>query len=318
MPAFKRMRNYGTRARAARRTSQGSAKRSAKVAKTRAKKNTKSITTLARRVTALRSAALGPVQSQLQYWDSGQHAPTNESPLLIQVNNPIHNTNYVMHWNNTTNGYDTLGHWYIDDSNFYEDNNHQFNDRVFMKNMLFEFEFSGYVSNTRLRIDVIQQKKLPTDVFSNYDQNQFLPYALGNFKKLAGFSQAYIHPKYFRHVVKTKYVYMNTKGSSSNTYDVTHAADGDTDEGTPFQATTTQPSTKYVRMSIPFNKFLTAKNINNEDVNDDPEFESYKWNRGHPFTPMWMIISCDDPGNELGDRVLVKVHRKIVWRDQHA
>jgi len=274
---------------------------------------------IVRQVRNLRNAALGPVQIQRQYWTSGHH-PVHNSPFLHQVNDPIHNSSNWFHWNNIT-GVDTqIGHWLREDGNPYENSIHLFQDRVYLKYIEYEFQFSGYVVDTRLRIDVIRQKKLPRDLWSNYNQNEFLPHALGNFKDLAGFTQQYIHPRYFEHVVKTKYIYMNSQSSSSTKYNLYHTSDLDADEGTPFENTATGPPTKYCKMYIPFNKFLRARDdtaVPTEDVDDDtPAYQYFRWNRAHPFEPVWMIISSDS-GTVDGDGVTVKVHRKVVWRDPH-
>lgn len=284
--------------------------------------NKRAISQLSRKLNSVKIFNRGPIQTQLQSWNSAGHSPVADSPFLHQVNDPVHNSNDVYHWNNTTSTPSQIGHFQRAPNNYYDDTTHMFNDKVFLKSMLYELKFTGFVADVRLRVDVIRQKKTNKIDYLNINQGMFMPYALEHFKNLAGFTTNFINYKYFEKVVPTKYLYMNTRGNSSASYNVSHALDGDNDEGTPFQVTTNQPPTKYCRINIPFNRYLRARDNTGsggdaDDANDDPEFESFRWHKQHPFEPVWMIISCDDDSAANNERVQVEIKRKIVWQDAH-
>ena len=328
--------SFAASARTGRRTTYkaaGVAARRAKVAALRAVRTTKgrkaAITKNTARIKRLEFNQWGRVQSQVSTL-SESLVPHRDHPLLFHVNNPVVNHHGPYVWTlGATLGEPTATNAYFE--LFQGDSDHDMNanddfvkvngPKLKMLWATYQFKFSGFLQDCRIRIDVIRQKTMTTDFYNQNKAKQFLPNTLDGFKGLAGFSPNEIDKSKFQ-IIKTKYVYLNSAASSNLV---------DTAEDRATTEATTAPS-KYCRISLKLNKIIkqivpTKDELTGDDAQGEgraetqhPNHSSWCYDNQHPLSNIWVLISCDDTRtlNEipLGERVTVDIIRKLTWQDR--
>jgi len=200
--------------------------------------------------------------------------------------------------------------------------------QCYIKFCLLKFHFYGYVDATRIRIDIVRQRRpVQQNVWNPHAAGNYMPNLLNGFANICGFNTNEIDKKTFE-VLQTKYLYMNSKGTSN-------AVDTVQDRNTT-DATT--PHDIYCNMFIPMNQLYkqldssineytgvddTEMNVHNEDGNESKG--SYSWDNQMPYGKagnVWCVISTDDRTalDELvdGDSVSFDIIRKVSWRDPKA
>jgi len=317
----------------------------------------------ARAITKLKNEAFGPVQTQTSQM-SGSTPVTANQPCFFHVNNPNCGTHgpWMYHAGRGINDqhiadYGRYFNVYQNDSDypFQERNEEHVANGPKLKLLYadFQFRFSGYVPDTRIRIDVVRQKRSTSDIYAHWSGiplslAQFLPYTFPGFKQLAGFHPNEIDRKTFE-VIKTKHLYMNSHGMSSV---VDHAIDAINTGTSGAQADVshdtvhaTTPPVKYYHMRLNLNKIVKqlipslsehsgvdtqAGNALEQENNENfqANHSNYKWSNLHPLSNIWVLISCDDhrsladiiplQGAAANGRVQVDVIRKMCWRDPRA
>lgn len=320
--------DYATRTKAARAATVAKARQ--KLATTTGRKT--AIKANTRAIGALRQQLYGPLQTQRSHSESGFYVVASR-PVLFQVNNPECGAKGASILRETDSG-DFVSRImgfnkasYSSSLPFYdkEEDNVVNGPRLLLKQVELQFKVHGFVDDTRVRIDVIRQKKVVNKNHWNYhDANEhFMPHMAKGFKDLAGFSANEIDRKYFE-VLATRHLYLNSKGSSNFV---------DTTAGNITTEATTAP-TKYCKIDLKFPKGgkvcrqLTSslnQTTGNDATDQDIEVEevdakgSYSWQNQHPLANVWCIISSDDGtafGSIIdGDAVEVEILRKCVWRD---
>jgi hypothetical protein len=319
--------SYATRTKAA---------RAAAVSKSRKKLATPAgrktaITANTRAIGALRQQIYGPLQTQRSHSESGFYVVASR-PVLFQVNNPECGAKGASILRETENG-DFVSRImgfnkasYSSGLPFYdkEEDNVVNGPKLLLKQVELQFKVHGFLDDTRVRIDVIRQKKVVNRNHWNYhDANEhFMPHMAKGLKNIAGFSSNEIDRNYFE-VLATRHLYFNSKGSSNV---------ADTTSGTVTSEATTPP-TKYCKIDLKFGKGKVCKQLTSSvdqtsgsDAPDqDIEVEeidakgSYSWENQHPLSNVWCLISSDDGtafGSLIdGDAVEVQILRKCVWRD---
>lgn len=186
----------------------------------------------------------------------------------------------------------------------------------------FDFEFSGYLDNCQIRIDFVRQKKLDTDFYSPaHGVNNFLPHALGAFNRIAGFTENRIDRSKYQ-VIKSKFLYINSRGLQT-------VADASQDR------MTTEPTTSNVkrcRVALKMNKICkmlrdTTDEATRVQSTDDSmatqsthySDSSWGFDNQHPLSNVFCILSTSDTTGiqdfATGDRLSVKIIRKMTWQD---
>merc|ERR1712097_195455 len=181
-----------------------------------------------------------------------------------------------------------------------------------------QFRIKGFLKNTRVRIDLIRQKSTPVQHWTQTDSTMYMPQYLGNFKDLCGFTANCIDTKAFE-IIKTRHVYLNSKGASHPIDTATH-----TDTAYP-----TTASEKLVHISLPhYNRVVkqldSSRNQNDgsdrpiQDQDNGTEIQSnYSYDNMNPFSNVWCLITTDDlhdlADTATGDRVIVEVIRRVGW-----
>jgi len=216
---------------------------------------------------------------------------------------------------NLLKGLTTTGHKFQlheDDGGYMEEGGQEsFNPPTFLEAVDLQFEFKGFVDNTRITIHVIRQKKLAATFYNQSDTDNYLPETLPNLTKIAGFSPYEIDRKTFQVIAERK-IFMNSKGAAN-------VADTAQDRNTSDPTTT---SVKYAHIRVPFKKELKPINPDTYDESGISSFVSTKpfmYRKMHPLANVWCLISCDDVtdfGSTItGDAVSVNIIRKVMWRD---
>lgn len=319
-----RVNRYRTSQRAARKKKVATARATVKTNRTMVKKNTLAIK-------KLKFNQWGTIQSQRSTMleDVGI---TSGGPLLFLVNNPLMKQQGPYIWGvQPGNQPAATGHRfqpYQPDNDFMENHAeplHRPNgSKIMLRYATFQFEFTGFVDATHVRVDFIRQKKTATSWWNPEYRNCFLPMTLPQFKHIAGFGPNEIDRTLFD-VIATRRIYMNSKGRSN-------ASDTLQDRITT-EATTT--GIRHCRVSLKLNKVLKQltpsmdqgaggdyEGINensegNEDENVDthPHKSAWSHDNQHPLSNIWCLISTDDGTPFDGDSVRVKILRKLTWQD---
>ena len=292
--------------------------RATAVAKARARpiraiaKNTRTLKKLVNKVR-------GPLQTQIStYTGGGLHHVLAESPFLFHVNDPGVGTNGPRMWhrNLAQSSVHVFGNnqfeKYTDDGYNEHMNKHMPNAHVYMVGVDLQFQISGFVDNTHVRIDIIRQKKINTDFYNQSNATNYLPQTLGNLKELAGFSANELNRQVFE-VISSKKVFLNSRGSS-NLLDTSQ--DRETIRGTT-------SNVKHCHIYVPINKDLKMlENHLDESWGMDHALANhpYDYTNQNPLQNIWCLISCDDKTQMdsivTGDAVSVSIIRKCYWRDR--
>jgi hypothetical protein len=290
------------------------------------------ITANRRAIEQLRVNMYGPLQTQRSHSESGFYVVASR-PVLFQVNNPECGAKGASILRETENG-DFVSRImgftkasYSSGLPFYdkEEDNVVNGPKLLLKQVELQFKVHGFLDDTRVRIDVIRQKKVVNKNHWNYhDANEhFMPHMAKGLKGIAGFSSNEIDSRFFE-ILATRHLYFNSKGSS-NVLDTANSE---------ITTEATTPPTKYCKIDLRFPKGgkvckqLTSsvdQTSGNDATDQDIETEevdakgSYSWQNQHPLSNIWCLISSDD-GTAFGslvdgDAVEVQILRKCVWRD---
>ena len=315
-------------------SSLGKSRRTSKFTKARSLKKLstrkRAIAGNARAIKKLKFNQWGRIQSQVA--TTSPAIVTSGHPLLFHVNNPLTDNHGPYIWHvNMAGQVATMVPFVKHQSNstheFDSDMEHEFPNGPTLKMLraTYQFKFSGFVDDTRVRIDFIRQKRLDTDYWNQNEEKQFLPHSLVGLKHLAGFSPHELDKRCFQ-VLGTKHIYLNSKASRS-TLDM--AQDQDTVEGNT-------PPTKYCRVSLPLNKVFRQLNTNAIGQQTASDFgtasgqvpsdrngqygSSWAYDNQHPLKNIFCLISCDDQtafdAALTGDAVKVEIIRKLTWQDR--
>lgn len=315
----------------------GSASRSSKVSAKRlsvtrpsARKNTKVIKSNARKLRKLSNQMWGDYQEQKSRLSTTQPVFAN-GPVMFHVNNPacgtkgpyLHTTSFPTYNHATTAVHFNKYAGPSDVDNDEGDEKHIPNGpKLKLLFADFEFKFTGWCNDTRIRIDFIQQKNITTDFWNQNKDDQFLPQTLGGFRNIAGFDCNEIDRKNYR-VLATRKIYLDASTSTSATTVALGMQTGDISDATT-------KSARYAHVRLKLNKVLKQLNssINEasaQDVTDLPVNESdhphggaWAFDNQHPLSNIFCLISTDDVTSYDGDHVQVDVIRKLGWRDSRA
>jgi len=307
------------------------AARTSKVAKLRTTTGRKkAISRNTTAIRALKDQVFGPIQEQRTVSD--EFVVVASRPCLFLVNNPGLGTYgpQLLREHDTDDHVTSVGSFSLAGQGlpFYtNDGDHCPNGpKLLLKEVDLQFKIHGFLDDTRVRIDIIRQKKAIQGDIWNPQQglSTFMPHIANGLKYLAGFNSNEIPRDTFQ-VLQTRHVYLNSKGQA-NVADT--AADRNTTDAT------TVP-TKYCHIKLRLNKVCKqlesslnestgADNIE-QDVHTEDHTDSkgnYSFDNQHPLSNIWCVVSSDDAtaiGSALtGDAVKVTVLRKCIWRDPRA
>ena len=273
----------------------------------------------------------GPVQTQRSQTESSFIVVASR-PVLFQVNNPETGTKGASVLREDNNGDHVIRIMGFNKCSYTglqlydKEEDHVVNGpKILLKEVELQFKVHGFLDDTRVRIDVIRQKKaVDKDVWNYHDSNtHYMPHLAHGMKDLAGFSPNEIDPSFFE-ILATRKLYFNSKGSSNVL---------DTANSEITTEATTVP-TKYCTINVKFPKggkvckqlhSSIDETTGSDAVDQDIEVlevdakGSYSWENQHPLSNIWCIVSCDDQtafGSDVtGDSCAVEVIRKCVWRD---
>ena len=151
-------------------------------------------------------------------------------------------------------------------------------------------------------------------------QARMMPFGLVYMKRLTGIDND-INYSYFKQYYH-KRIYLN-----SQTYNQPATpAQGLPADGT-IGATATTGNTKYVRMTIRPKKVRTQTVTWPETPGDsqvpDPNQSGEQWATDGAYSELncppeqtlWCVVSCNDQSAILGDALIIKMKREVVWRD---
>ena len=292
--------------------------------------NTRAVLSNARAIKSLQFNQWGRIQSQTSYTEL-QHV-TSASPLLFHVTNPLHDMHGPYLWHLSLGVPLATGRNFKLWQNQHSHALDQLDKTIYpngpllkMLRATFEFKFSGYLDDTRIRVDFIRQKKMDTDFYNQNLSQQFLPSTLNGFTDLAGFNPNQIDRTKFQ-VLATRRLYINSKGSA-NLADI--AQDRTTTEAT------TAPA-KYCKISLKLDKILKQlRTTVSEQGGDEPDYpptdtsvhatlhphkSNWSFDNQHPLSNIWCLISTDDATDiasaVTGDAVGVQIIRKLTWQDR--
>lgn len=274
----------------------------------------------ARAIASMKKKQLGPPQLQISTWDApvGQHVLAG-SPWLFQVNDPDTGNDgpRVYHINTLGSSVPFAQPFQLySGSNTYnsEYSKHKFNPPIYLAGVNLEFELSGYMDNTNVRIDIIRQKTVGTTFWQSSSSTNYLPQTLTRLKNIAGFGPESINTKVFE-IIKTKRVFFNSK-ATANVVD------------TAQDRNTTQTSTsniKHCNVWVPYGKML--KTLDTQAIPEDAgnmgidihQNTPFHYQKQNPLSVIWCLISTDDQTDiasvVTGDALSVRMVRKCYWRD---
>jgi len=287
------------------------------------------ITKNAAAITTLTKTLQGDLQTQASMLADAQ-VVVSAKPLCFQLNNPGLGDYgpQLLRAAETHDHCDRLTKFVLEDRGpFYANEQHHVPNgpKLFIENVQLKFEFYGFVDSTRIRVDIVRQKKIDKQYWNPHDGTMnYMPNNLHGFEHLAGFTSREIDRSTFE-VLQTKHLYLNSKASSN-------LADAAQDR--PTSEATTSPY-KLLTMNVPLKKTYTQleATVNETTGVDDTQLDahgedgaeskgSYSYDNQDPFTNVWCIISTDDMtalGDVVtGDSVRVNIIRKVTWRDFRA
>ena len=266
-------------------------------------------------IKSLKKQLLGPIQHQTSTFvaPSGHHI-VSFSPWIFHVNDPVSGPPgcNVYHRNNVGQ-VASIGHWtkYEDPDGYNElQGTHVVNPDCFLVGTEFQFEISGFVDNTTVRIDFIRQKTFNTSFWERGSSENYLPYTLEKFTHICGFTPNTINSKTFQ-IIKTKRVFLNSRGSSSN-------IDATQDRNT-VDATTR--NVKTCKVYIPHKRKLKQLDDTRSETaaGISTDMGLFNFTNQNPLANVWCIISTDDATDLVapltGDAISCKMIRKCIWRD---
>ena len=209
------------------------------------------------------------------------------------------------------------------------------NHPLYLKSVLLEFEFAGFVDDTHITIHVVQSKGIAKPDYyleSNNTADNLLPKSLANFTNLAGFTQERIDPKAFK-VLASRKLYMKiSRPSNPTAADVTSTILGAIiNDNYPTVPATTR-AVKRCRVYVPVNREL--KVLDNGSYGEEygvtdhyrvftgvSDKGQYSYANMDPKSQIWCIISTSDQtaldAAFTGDAVECTIHRTCTWRDPH-
>jgi len=292
-------------------------------------KQTAMINSLTKKVYQLELSKYGKVQQNFHKLERAL-VPTNVQPLCLDltdftcVRNIIFGGSVWQHGLNPPINVSTASHWIkAQSANYYWNNNNddQPDGGAYLAKMATYFvEVKGDValSNTRVRFDVISQK--PNAAFPNSQNtvDQFLPDTLSDMKHLAEFGTCNrINPTYFKKYF-SKTIYLNSskldrnrKGTTSNNIRFSFTI-------RPNKVVTQNETNPQVGGGIVADD--TDPTLHDQQTEIDRG--NFGPNNAQVTTPLWCIISTDDPKDpdplppgQQPHRVEVRIHRRIVWAD---
>ena len=284
----------------------------------------------ARAISRLKSESYGAVQQQVSTLLAVPRIRDNY-PIAIHVNNVTSGLNSGKTWCVEDVGGTGLGRHVVQKTSSYFNkwagtevaNYHEMDQEETPGNLVstkmkllsvdFQIKFSGFMKDTRIRVDVVRQKRVFTAFWSDDSSvAQYLPHTLRGFEGLAGFGPNHIDKDTFQ-VLQTKYVYLNS-APSHNLEDATQ------DRRT---ADPTTAPTKYCHVHVPINKKLCLIDTNYASSHFE---ENFSFNNMSPLHNIWLLISCDD-GSSLpenvtdivtGDYLTTEIIRTCKWRDPYS
>jgi hypothetical protein len=281
-------------------------------------------------ITSLKQQIYGPLQTQRSASSIFNVVATR--PICFQVNNPGYGQfgPQLLAEHSGDDHVNAIGHFTLTNQNLMtadRDNDHRVNGpSLLLKEVDLQFRFTGYLDDTRIRVDIIRQKKaIPGHVWNpNQVFGTFMPHLMPYMQNLAGFTSNEIDRSVFQ-ILATRKVYINSKGSAN-------AADLLEDRNTIDGSTV---NTKYCNINLKMNKVCKQLDSSVDeadgadnfglDAHDEDNSDargSYAFDNQHPLANIWCIVSTDDQtafGSIVsGDAVNVSILRKCVWRDRRA
>lgn len=284
-----------------------------------------------RAISDLREKLYGPLQVQRSLGD--EFTVVASKPVCFQINNPGYGQfgPAILRHAGALGGVERIGGFEKSTGMPFhaKDEDHLPNGpTLLLKSVHLQFKFEGYVDNTKIRIDVIRQKKaIDGDIWNpNTGDQTFMPHILNGLENLAGFTANEIDTSLFQ-VLATKHLFMNSK-ATSNFEDLAQ------------DRPTTRPTTSniaYCDLDLKLDKVckqllpsLDEKSgidtaDQNFDAHDEDGAESkgpYAYDNQHPLSNIWCLVSTDDQTALTalvdGDSVRCHVIRKCVWRDRRG
>lgn len=169
------------------------------------------------------------------------------------------------------------------------------------------------LDNTRVRFDVVAQRKdadIPRVTSSGApDIPRVLPFTLEHLTNLAEPHKNRINPIYFKKYF-SKTLFLNSSKSNADTK-------GTTSNIQRFSFTLHPKKVMQQKDTNPRIQGIPEVDPNTGDIELPPEVQ---WGNFGPLNvspdqPLWLIISTDDQTAVTGDKVQVKMSRRVVWRD---
>lgn len=186
-----------------------------------------------------------------------------------------------------------------------------------------DFQFAGFVPNTRVRVDIIRQKRMNTAFWRDETSKNFLPYTLQSLRNICGHTPNEIPRKDFQ-ILATKHVWLNSREEIS----FTDASTGEEETTAP-----TTARTKRCHIYLRLNKVFKQLDVSTAELNQMEENVTggrgvggtsggYHFTNIHPLANIWCLISTDHTFNvaEVIDgqhAVKCSIVRKCTWRDAH-
>lgn len=297
--------------------------------------NAKAILSNSRKIQSLQKQQWGPIQQCRTYTDLGNKITAN-SPWCFHVTCPTftNTTSPHIYHRNALGVASSIGQFKLHTGPMNsEDADRTPNLPCFLKSVMLEFEFSGFVDDTHIRIDVIRQKnpsRADYYLHSNSVADNLLPKALDKFTNLAGFTLDRLDRSAFE-VVATKKLYMNSRPKNPTLQDVTQTVLGAiVNDNYPTTPATTPP-VKRTKIYVPINKKLRPLDHQEYQNGTTDTYMSFTGveDRGvfsyanqAPRDQLWCVISTSDKtaldSAFTGDAVECNIHRTVTWRDPHT
>ena len=196
-----------------------------------------------------------------------------------------------------------------------------------------KFKFTGVVTDTRITIHIIKQKKFVHDFWAmdtSHIRSMFLPNSLQSMRNLAGFTPNTIDRTTFD-ILASRKLYLNSAASQQS-------LDGGINY-TMEQSTTSD--TKICNIVLRLDKILKQLHVSQDEPEGDEDLNvaesanpmfgvkgPYKYTNLHPLSTIWCLISTDDtqslsdliPDADGVNRGNLKMEciRKMTWQDKRA
>jgi len=329
-------------------------KRKIKPTKATPARNAKQVKSNTRKINKLMNNSYGDVQKQVTKMNSAVYV-TAEHPLCIQVNNPSVGATgpQVLR---RIDGVATEANFGVERKSYFDlaaahrcnatDREHVANGpRLKLNYVKFEWRFRGFLDDTRVKVQIVRQKKMGANLFAPGSKGNFMPATLDSFSNTCGWSEFYV-PSMFQ-ILKTQQVYFNSRKTdlgavgvtgwfgietttdANDNVTVTHASDH---PDASVDATTVP--VKYLTTYVPLNEIFTGLNsdldesgaVEDFDMTADANLMNANIQRGVygfanqlPWKNVWAVVTTDDvsatAARATGDGVRVDCIRTCVWRD---